>query len=243
MTCASAGAHSTHDICRLAQHVPLLAALDRSAPGQVRAAAHLRGSCLGTLRVLKQERASAGAHSLAVLLGVVWGVHHLEAVVLLQHGRVVADALNEQILPAPMEAIPLRQGVPGLASSICLYVPAEHRRAGQVLAREPFQEGLGLLASTSKHACLQECGPKPKGCHVGCESSCAIAPAGTAAPRWSWLRRRWPLERPLHTNKHVLNGTITATCGSGCHSAQHFKRTSNTMDCIGCCAMHAEKQP
>ena len=68
----------------------------------------------------RQERASAGAHSLAVLLGVVRRVHHFEAVVLLQHGRVIANTLNEQVLPAPMEAIPLRPGTPLVPSSLPL---------------------------------------------------------------------------------------------------------------------------
>ena len=48
------------------------------------------------------------AHLLGVHVAVVGAVHHLVAVVLLQYGRVVADALDEQVLPGAVEALPLQ---------------------------------------------------------------------------------------------------------------------------------------
>ena len=51
-------------------------------------------------------------HLLILEAGVIRGVHHFVAVVLLQHRRVVADALDEQVLVVVVEAVPLRSPCP-----------------------------------------------------------------------------------------------------------------------------------
>ena len=63
---------------------------------------------LASIRLV-QVLETQGAHVLRVGAGVVGAVHHLVAVVLLEHRHIVADALDEQVLPVPVEARPLRQ--------------------------------------------------------------------------------------------------------------------------------------
>lgn len=47
-------------------------------------------------------------HLLRVLVSIVWTVHHLVPVVLLQHAFVCNDALYEHVLPSPMYSLPLQ---------------------------------------------------------------------------------------------------------------------------------------
>ncbi len=59
-------------------------------------------------QALSNAEACKTQHLLRVGVLVVRAVHHLVAVVLRQNVRVIADALDEQVLPLPVEAFALQ---------------------------------------------------------------------------------------------------------------------------------------